>query len=96
VEAASGIDIARKLQEAYKDITTSITKMQSRVESKESTFKKNPQLKEGDRVYVLTKNFGTKRPSKKLDYVKVGPFLIIKQTGPVNYQVALPSDTRKH
>jgi hypothetical protein len=77
-------------------MTTSITKMQSRVESKESTFKKNPQLKEGDRVYMLTKNFGTKRPSKKLDYVKVGPFLIIKQTGPVNYQVALPSDTRKH
>jgi hypothetical protein len=70
--------------------------MQSRVESKESTFKKNPQLKEGDRVYVLTKNFGTKRPSKKLDHVKVGPFLIIRQTGPVNYKVALPSDTRKH
>jgi hypothetical protein len=96
VEAASGIDIARKLQEAYKNITTSIAKMQSKVKSKESTFKKNPQLKEGDRVYVLTKNFGTRRPSKKLDHVKVGPFLIIKQTGPVNYQVALPSDTRKH
>jgi hypothetical protein len=96
IEAASGIEIARKLQNAYKDMTTSITKMQSRVESKESIFKKNPQLKEGDRVYVLTKNFGTKRPSKKLDHVKVGPFLIIRQTGPVNYRVALPSDTRKH
>jgi hypothetical protein len=45
---------------------------------------------------VLTKNFGTKRLSKKLDHVKVGPFLIIKQTGLVNYQVALLSDTRKH
>jgi hypothetical protein len=45
---------------------------------------------------VLTKNFGTKRLSKKLDYVKVGPFLIIKQTGPVNYTVALLLDTRKH
>jgi hypothetical protein len=59
--------------------------MQLKVKSKESTFKKNPQLKEGDRVYVLTKNFGIRRLSKKLDYVKVGPFLIIKQTGLVNY-----------
>jgi hypothetical protein len=66
------------------------------VESKESIFKKNPQLKEGDRVYVLTKNFGIKRPSKKLDHVKVGPFLIIRQTGLVNYKVALLLDTRKH
>jgi hypothetical protein len=45
---------------------------------------------------MLIKNFNIKRLSKKLNYVKVGPFLIIKQTGPVNYRVILLSDTRKH
>ena len=31
-----------------------------------------PDLKEGDKVYLLTKNFESKRPSKKLNYVKMG------------------------
>jgi hypothetical protein len=70
--------------------------MQVKVKDRELLYKKNPQLKEGDRIYMLTKNFGIKRLSKKLDYVKVGPFLITKQTGPVNYRVVLLSDTRKH
>jgi len=35
-----------------------------------------PLLKEGDKVYLYTKNLKSKRLSKKLDYVKVGPFLI--------------------
>jgi transposase InsO family protein len=38
-----------------------------------------PQLKEGDKVYLHTKNLRTKRPSKGLDNVKVGPFLILKE-----------------
>ena len=41
---------------------------------------KGPLLKEGDKVYLLIKNLKTKRPSKKLDHVKVGLFLIDKQT----------------
>ena len=41
---------------------------------------KGPLLKEGDKVYLLIKNQKTKRPSKKLDHVKVGPFLIDRQT----------------
>jgi hypothetical protein len=45
---------------------------------------------------MLIKNFNIKRLFKKLNYVKVGPFLIIKQTGLVNYQVILLSNTRKH
>jgi hypothetical protein len=45
---------------------------------------------------MLIKNFSIKRLSKKLNYVKVGPFLIIKQTRPVNYRVVLLSNIRKH
>ncbi|GAM88161.1 hypothetical protein ANO11243_061920 [Dothideomycetidae sp. 11243] len=33
-----------------------------------------PPLREGEMVYILTKNIKTKRPSKKLDHTKIGPF----------------------
>ena len=38
----------------------------------------------------------TKRPSKKLDHVKVGPFLIIEQKGPVNYRLELLRGLKRH
>ena len=38
--------------------------------------KNRPQLKEGDKVYLLIKNIKSKRLSKKLNYVKVRLFLI--------------------
>ena len=41
-------------------------------------IKKNPQLKEGDKIYLLIKNLKIKRPSKKFNYIKIGPFLINK------------------
>ena len=42
---------------------------------------------------MLTKNIKSKRPSKKLDYIKVRPFLVKQQRGLVNYKLDLPKDT---
>ena len=58
--------------------------------------KTTPQLKKGDKVYLLTRNLRTTRKSKKLDHVKVGPFLIAGQRGPVNYRLSLPRDAKIH
>jgi hypothetical protein len=55
-----------------------------------------PQLKEGDKVYLHTKNLRSKRPSKGLDHVKVGPFLVSKKNGPVTYTLELPADAKIH
>ena len=55
-----------------------------------------PQLKKGDKVYLLTKNLKSRRPSKKLDHIKVGPFLIEEVKGPVNYKLQLPADAKIH
>ena len=43
---------------------------------------------------MLTKNLRTKRPNKGLDHVKVGPFLILDQKGPVTYTLDLPADAK--
>jgi hypothetical protein len=75
VKAQEGMITAAEWKETYDEMKEKIKRMQQNVLNREG-FKKNPQLKKGDRVYVLTKNFGTRRSTKKLDYVKVGPFLI--------------------
>ena len=38
----------------------------------------------------------SKRPGKKLDYIRVRPFLVKQQKGLVNYKLDLPKDTNIH
>ena len=61
-----------------------------------------PTFKEGDKVFLVRKNFKTKgRPSNKLDHVKIGPLEVIeviKSNGkdPVNYRLKLLKGMRIH
>ena len=65
------------LKRLHKDIYDNITLSQARITKTRYKENKNgPQLKEGDRVYLLIKNLKIRKRSKKLDHVKVGPFLI--------------------
>ena len=71
-----------------------LKKMQCQIDKKSKTA---PQLKKGDKVYLLTKNWKTKKPkTKKLDNIKVRLFLVEKRTGPVNVKIRLPRDARVH
>jgi hypothetical protein len=54
-----------------------------------------PDLKKGEKVYLLRRNIKTKRPSSKLDHLKLGPFRIEEKTGPVNYRLKLPESMKK-
>ena len=56
-----------------------------------------PQLKKGDKVYLLTRNWKTKKPrTKKLDHVKVRLFSVEEKTGLVNIRLRLPRDAQVH
>ena len=56
-----------------------------------------PQLKKGDKVYLLTKNWKVKKPrTKKLDHVKVRLFSVEERTGPVNVRLRLLRDAWVH
>ena len=46
-------------------------------------------LKEGDKVYLLIKNFKNKRLNKKLNYIKIKPFKIISKITEVSYRLNL-------
>ena len=57
---------------------------------------KGPTFERGNKVYLLTKNLKSKRPSSKLDHVRIEPFEVEKQTSKVNYQLKLPAKARIH
>jgi len=53
--------------------------------------KRDPNLQSGDMVWLLQRNIKTTRPSKKLDYKKIGPLKILSKIGTRTYnKLALP------
>ena len=52
--------------------------------------------KVGDLVMVDSRNMKSKRPSKKLDHKKIGPFKIIKLVGKRACRVQLPGQVKVH
>ena len=53
-----------------------------------------PCLERGDKVYLSARNLRIKRPSEKLDFKKLGPFVIEEKISTSNYQLLL-LDTMK-
>jgi transposase InsO family protein len=97
IQTESAIASVEALKEVHQKSLENIAKAQTRSISYVNKKRKTaPLLKEGDKVYLLTKNLRTRRPTKKLDKVKVGPFFISKQISPVNYRLALPNDAKIH
>src|SRR6202008_1417822 len=50
----------------------------------------------GDQVYLRTDNIKTKRPCKKLDHTKIGPYTILERIGLQAYRLDLPANIRIH
>ena len=90
-------DLVMNRVRKLKDIRDNIQKMQ--LKSKEYVNKKrkeDPQLKEKNKVYLLTKNLTTKKLNKKLNHTKIESFFIKAVKESVNYELSLPKDTRIH
>lgn len=49
-----------------------------------------PDFEEGSLVLLNAQHVATTRPTKKLDDKFIGPFRIVKRTGPVNYRLNIP------
>jgi transposase InsO family protein len=96
-KAEAAIKSAEEMKEVYETIQNKMLNAQrNSITHANKKRKTAPQLKEGDKVYLHTKNLRSKRPSKGLDHVKVGPFLISKRNGPVTYTLELPPDAKIH
>jgi len=61
----------------YKNLTEIAKVVQQRIKKYYNVKRsKGPDLKEGDKVWLLHKNFKSRWLSKKLDYIRLGPFKI--------------------
>jgi hypothetical protein len=81
--------------ETLKKVHDNISKMQERSTRYQNKKRKTtPQLKERDKVYLLTKNLRTRKSSKKLNHVKVESFLVKKAKRSINYELDLPKNVK--
>jgi transposase InsO family protein len=55
-----------------------------------------PPLKEGDKVWISSRDLLTDRPSPKLEVLRYSPFPVKKVTGPLTYQINLPTGWQTH
>ena len=97
VNTEKAIVIIEEIKKLYKEIAKRINQQNKRTTKNTNKRRKlGPQLKKGDKVYLLIKNLRSKRLSKKLDYIKVRPFLIKEVKGIINYKLNLPTNTKIH
>ncbi|QRV84949.1 Retrotransposable element Tf2 protein [Ceratobasidium sp. AG-Ba] len=90
VNAPNAADMADSMQEIWDEAIASMEFYRS----KESDPKR--EYKVGDRVWLVGQNITTRRPSKKLDNKKLGPFVISEKISSHAYRLELPKTMRTH
>jgi len=50
----------------------------------------------GNKVWLLSKNISSQRPSKKLDWKRLGPYVVIERIGTQAYRLQLPASMKIH
>ena len=53
-------------------------------------------LKKGNKIYLLRKNVNTTKLNNKLNYVKIGPFKILKNIKGASFKLDLPNIIKIH
>jgi hypothetical protein len=93
--AAEGF--AKQLSELQATLRLQLQTAQESYKASADKFRNEaPTFKIGDKVWLLRRNIKTKRPCDKLDYRRLGPFIIQKQINPVAYRLELPAIMKVH
>src|SRR5262245_14989079 len=79
-----------KAKKALDKVSTAMKKYADRKQ------KETPHFKIGSLVFLDTQNIWTRRPAKKLDVRRTGPFEVIAQVSPVTYKLQLPPSWTIH
>lgn len=85
-----------KIQETLKQLTAELKTAQKFQKKFADRHRLPMEFKVGDSVWLVSKNITTTRPSKKLDFKKIGPFKVIKRVGNNAYRLDLPSTMAIH
>lgn len=90
LDSAIDSDSATSLIKTIKKVHSALAEPLSKTQERTSSYtnkrrKQGPVLRKGDKVYLCTKSPRTRRPTKKLDHVKVGRFFVSEQVSLVLY-----------
>jgi hypothetical protein len=90
-------DLATKLLGIHKEMKAKLVEAQERQKTNvDKSRKQHPNISVGNKVWLLRRNLKTRRPSDKLDYRRLGPFIVTKQVNKVAYRLDLPSSIKIH
>lgn len=90
-------ELLRELKRVHDQLSANLLKAQLDQKKHADTRRKGrPALQPGDLVWLNARNIRTSRPSKKLDYKRLGPFEIIRSINDVAYELRLPPSMHIH
>jgi len=92
----SAYDMAKHLKELHEQLTDLITTAQNQQAKYYDAKHKRIEFQVGDKVWLSSRNIKTQRPSKKLDWKRLGPYTILKRIGTQAYRLQLPSSFKIH
>lgn len=86
----AAVTLLENIQNIQQQLQTALKIAQNRYEHYANQDRKDLTLAPGDKVLLDARNITTTRPSKKLDYKRLGPFKVLEQIGKVAYRLELP------
>lgn len=95
--AQTALERSKELKEIHEQLTQDLQFIAYRMAKYYNNNRSSaPTFREGENVYLIRRNIKTKRPSMKLDHVKIGPFKILEKIGKLSYRLQLPKGMRTH
>jgi len=90
-------DLSKHLVEIQTTLKLQLQAAQDSYKISADKFRKDsPTFQVGEKVWLLRRNIKTTRPCDKLDYKRLGPFIIQEQINPVAYRLKLPTSMKVH
>jgi hypothetical protein len=91
--------LAQRLERTHQDLIKNLRAAQAKYkEHYDAKIKEPPRFEVGDLVWLSCKHIATNRPSKKLDFKRIGPFKILEVIGEAKsaYKLDLPAQMKIH
>ena len=88
---------ADQLKDLHEELTKELEFVRHRMKRHyDKSRMSEPPLEEGDKTFLIRRNIKTKRPSDKLDFKKLGPFIVKRKISDTNYELSLPEGMKIH
>lgn len=93
---ASSVPAADSMTETIREVQEEIKASMRMSQDSEKDGRADVTFEAGDRVWHSAKHIGTQRPSKKLDWKRLGPYPVMERIGKTAFRLQLPKLMKIH